>query len=115
MFMSYLTLKKWRNYEWRLYPDNSKIEGQILYRGHKMGVDSNTLLEILDVKTTNNNEFEILKYNEGDLNDNRKKVWIKTNKSGLLKTLIDCWDSALNKLESVNAISKKIVITKLFV
>ena len=49
--MNYLVLRKWRNYEWRLYPDDSKFEGQVIYRGHKMGVDNNLLLEILDIKT----------------------------------------------------------------
>jgi hypothetical protein len=112
--MNYLVLRKWRNYEWRLYPDDSKFEGQVIYRGHKMGVDNNLLLEILDIKMVNNNLFEILKYDEGDLNNLRKKVFIKTDKNDLVKTLLESWNSALNKFENQNSNSKRIIVTKFF-
>jgi hypothetical protein len=112
--MKYLVLKKWRNFEWRLYPENSICEGQVIYKGHKMGIDSNLLLETIDLKVNNANTFEILNYNEGVLHENRKKVWIKTDKNKLVKTLNDSWNSALEKLESENGKLKKIIITKIF-
>jgi hypothetical protein len=113
--MNYLVLRKWRNYEWRLYPDDSKFEGQVIYRGHKMGVDNNLLLEIIEIKIMNNNLFEVLKYDEGDLNNLRKRVFMKADKNNLLKVLLDSWDSALNKFETEVGKSKKIVIKKLFI
>lgn len=112
--MNYLVLRKWRNYEWRLYSDNSKFEGQIIYKGHKMGLDNNLLLEVIETKIMNNNSFELLKYDEGDLKVSSKRTWIKTDRDKLLKTLMESWKSALNKLEIEDVKCKKIIITKLF-
>lgn len=113
--MNYLVLRKWRNYEWRLYPENSKFEGQVIYKGHKMGVDNNLLLEVIETKIMNNNSFELLKYDEGDLKVSSKRTWIKTDRDKLLKKLMESWESALNKLEIEDMKFKKIIVTKLFV
>lgn len=115
MFMGYLVLKKWRNYEWRLYPENSDIEGEIIYKGHKFGLENSILSEILEIKVINKNNFEILKYDESDTSNFLKKKWIKTNKDNFMKDIFHSWNTALAKLGSENQNFKKIIITKIFI
>ena len=114
MFMNYLVLKKWRNYEWRLYPENSEVVGDIIYKGHKLGIEDKVLLEILDTKKINNNSLDILNYEESDITDILKKNWIRSEKGELSKKIFESWNSALNKLSVQNEKIKKVIVTKLF-
>jgi hypothetical protein len=115
--MEYLTLKKWRNYEWRLYPEDSQTEGEVIYKGHKLGLESNLILQIIETRTINKNSFHFFRYDKDLSNKNTldKGDWIKTDEKDFLKNLLDSWSSALNKLESDNKKFRKVVVTKLFI
>jgi hypothetical protein len=100
----YLSTKKLKNREFRVYPENAKIEGQVIYSGHKMGIDDKILPQIINIKiASEKNTYRLFRYDDDK--------WIDAHSTNLLPKLLESWDSILNTLESKCGKFKKVTIT----
>jgi hypothetical protein len=89
-----------------MYTENSEnIEGKILYKGHKLGVDENLLSKILEYKLEKTtNKLYLLDYDSND-------TWFVTTKFQPILAINKSYESLQTKAEKVLGKHRKIVIT----
>jgi len=104
--LNFITIKKDSKFEYRLYTENAeKIEGRILYKGHKLGVNENLLGQILEYKLERTtNKLYLFDYNSED-------TWFVTTRLQPLPAINKSYESLQSKAEKVLGKHKKIVIT----
>ena len=115
--MNYIVSKSDARFEYRVYIDNDdNKEGRVIYKGHKLGIDENILLEVIDYrieKSTGNLFF--LKYDQ--INENidfkNKNIWNTGRVDSINLNLLESWDSLIRKLKIDNGDYRKIIITKI--
>ena len=105
--MNFITIKKDVRFEYRLYPETQEvIEGQVLYRGHKLGVDQKLLSNILLFKSERNtNNMYIYDYTS----ENR---WFKCNSSDVLLAINKSYETLQTKAEHQFGKFRKVIITR---
>lgn len=114
--MNYFITKSSNRIEYRIYIENdSDIEGTVIYKGHKLGVDDNQLLEILDVRIERStNKIHFLKYDKVvDLPDRLDlNMWIIGRTESLNQNLQDCWITVNRIMKEKFGDFRKIIITR---
>lgn len=112
----YLVSKHGPRYEYRIYIDNDEpTEGNIIYRGHKLGIDDKILQEILDYRIEKStNKVLYLKYDKiiGEINHKNQDIWENGKIESLYKNLLDSWMSLSKTMRSKFGDYRKIIITK---
>jgi hypothetical protein len=105
--LNYITTKKDQRCEYRLYTDiNQEVEGVIIYRGHKLGVNENVLSNILDYKLERtSNRIYIFDYNSED-------KWFMSSTSDTLRAINQSYDSLQQRAEKLLGKFRKIIITR---
>jgi hypothetical protein len=97
--MNYLVSKSDSKYEYRIYKnDNSSVDGTIIYKGHKLGVEKSLLSEILFYKIERSTG-KIFHY---DYSQDEMK------ESSSIKNLFESWNSLIGKISD-----RKILISKI--
>lgn len=104
---SYIICNKTINSEIRVYFDSSNVEGQILYKGHKLGITDTLLLKILYYKYEKfNNRYFFINYKKWiDLDytaiDNNISLWDSVSNLNS-KELFQRWYLLLNEIKNIN-------------
>jgi hypothetical protein len=112
--MNYLVFKSDFRREFRLYIDGNEVEGQIIYKGHKLGVEVNLLSQLIDFRIERStNKISFLQYDkitEGvTLLD--KNIWKISIQDSFDKNILESWDSLLRASEKKFGKFRKILIT----
>ena len=105
--LNFITTKKDQRFEYRLYIENvGEIEGLVLYKGHKLGVQDHILANILDYKMERmSNKIYIMDYNS----DGR---WFASNVSDPKNALDSSYNSLQDLAEKQFGKFRKIIITR---
>lgn len=116
--MSFIISKSGPRIEYRVYSDiniDTNTES-VIYKGHKLGVDYNLLMEIMEYKiekSTGNMLF--LKYDKSDgipLNTLDMSMWETGSTKSINRNLMDSWESLCKKIEMKMGSFRKILITR---
>jgi hypothetical protein len=114
--MNYFVTKSSNRIEYRIYTsDEVEVEGTTIYKGHKLGVDDNLLLEILDVKIEKSTgKIHFLKYDKVVTEPDRLdlNMWIVGRTESLNRNLQDCWSTLDRTIRQKFGEFKKIIITR---
>ena len=104
--LNFITIKKDTRFEYRLYTENSEnIEGKVLYKGHKLGIDESLLSQILEYKLERTtNKLYVLDYESND-------TWFVTTKFQPILAMNKSYESLQSKAEKLFGKHRKIVIT----
>lgn len=113
--MDYLVSKTGPREEYRVYLEGKQPEGVEIYKGHKLGVESRLLFEILDFRfEKSSNKIHFLNYDkvEDIISTQDYKLWTIGRKESLEKNLLDSWMSLNKKLRLKFGDFRKVIITK---
>lgn len=113
--MNYIVSKTNTREEYRVYIDCENTEGSLIYKGHKLGLESNLLLEILDFRLEkSSNRIHFLNYEkvEDEITTQNSKIWIIGRRESLDRNLLDSWMSLNKKLRLQYGDFRKVIITK---
>lgn len=104
--LNFITIKKDSKFEYRLYTENAeKIEGRILYKGHRLGVSENLLGQILEYKLERTtNKLYLFDYTTDD-------TWFVATRIQPLSAINKSYESLQSKAEKHLGKYKKIIIT----
>ena len=114
--MNYIVTKREPKWEWRIYKDSEeKIEGQIIYKGHKLAIEHPLLSKILDyrIEKKTGNIFT-LKYDKvKELHDHTDlTIWEIGKDQSFQKNLMKSWESLQLIMKQKMGNFRKIIITK---
>lgn len=113
--MDYIVSKDGPRLQYRIYIDGKETDGKLVYKGHKLGVDENTLSEILDYRIERStNKIHFLKYDK--IEDSPDYLDLNQWKIGRIDSmnigLLESWMSLNNKMQEKFGKFRKIIITK---
>ena len=105
--LNFITIKKDPRFEYRFYLEGEEnVDGKIIYRGHKLGVDESLLLNLLDYKVERTtNKIYLKDYQFED-------QWFAGNNSNSIRVIQKSYESLQNKAEQQFGKFRKIVITR---
>lgn len=112
--MDYLVLKQEARKQIRIYPDGSKFDGQILYKGHKLGVEIDLLTKIIDYRierSTNKISFLIYEKVSDVVSHVDTTIWKFSSPDSFEKNIIESWESVQRQMENKFGKFRKILIT----
>lgn len=112
--MNYLISKSDNRKEIRVYPEGVEFEGDIIYKGHKLGVEIDLLSKIIDFRTERaSNRILFLKYDKITdkviLSD--RDIWKISSTESFEKEIMNSWDLIKELLEKKVGKFRKILIT----
>lgn len=105
--MGYIVTKFTPRYECRIYVEGSDFEGDLIYRGHKLGLEKEILSEILDYRIERSNKNIYL------LDYNKSEQWLSGRAEDLDSLLQKSWQSLQDKMTHEFGNFRKIIITKI--
>lgn len=86
--LNYIITKREPRFEWRFYVEPTiGVEGRVIYKGHKLGVNAEILSKMIELKRERTSD----KFYLMDYESNNK--WLTTNTSGLFEALSESYDS----------------------
>jgi hypothetical protein len=105
--LNFITTKKDQRFEYRYYIESSEnIEGVVIYKGHKLGLNDDILANILDYRIERmGNKIYLLDYNS---NGN----WFSTTITDTKTVLDKSYESLQQKAENRFGKFRKIVVTR---
>jgi hypothetical protein len=104
--LNYITTKKDTRFEWRFYIEPSEgVEGRVVYKGHRLGIDHNLLSKMIEFKQERTTNRLYLKDYE---NQDR---WFLTNESGLVETLNESYDTLQRISQEKFGKFRKVIVT----
>jgi len=105
--LNFITIKKDIRFEYRFYLENSEnVEGQIIYKGHKLAINDRLLSNILEFKIERTtNRIYIFDYTSED-------KWFVSSTSDTLRSINQSYDSLQQKAEKQFGKFRKIIITR---
>ncbi len=112
--MSYLVFKSDNRREFRIYPDSAEVEGQIIYKGHKLGVELNLLSQLIDYRIErSSNKVLFLRYDKvtDSVSNLDSKIWKVSTSESFDKQILESWESMQTALEQKVGKFKKIFFT----
>ena len=105
--LNFITIKKDTRFEYRFYLEGEQnIDGKIIYRGHKLGVNESLLSNLLDYKLERTTNRIYLKDYEFE------DQWFVSNNSNSIRVLQQSYESLQSKAEKEFGKFRKIVITR---
>lgn len=113
--MSYLVSKIDSKHQFRVYLDGVDTEGDILYKGHKMGITDDILSQIIDYRIERiSDKVFFLKYNLVDIDIDRTNInqWSSGRVDTMRDDLYESWLSLNIKLKSLYGNYRKVIVTK---
>lgn len=113
--MNYVVSKKNSREEYRVYVECESPEGNLIYKGHKLGLESNLLLEILDFRIEkSSNKIHFLNYDkvEDEISTHNSKIWTIGRPESLDRNLLDSWMTLNKRLRVQCGDFRKVVVTK---
>ena len=113
--MDYIITKQTPRNEWRIYIDSDIKDEFVVYKGHKLGVETNILMEFLEYRrerTTNRIYF--LNYQKIEKISDSKDMtkWIQGTVDNPERALVESWNSLQSKLKEKKPDFRKILITR---
>ena len=113
--MNYTITKQTPRNEWRIYLDDESYDGKIIYKGHKLGINTETLMEFLEYrKERSSGKILFLDYEKVQNTPDHKdsEQWIVGTTNNIEPILEKSWESLLNMLKEKKGNFRKISITK---
>jgi len=113
--MDYIVTKKTLKNEWRIYFDEYNGNESIVYRGHKLGIESKHLIEFLDFRMEKSSgKLFFLNYEKSKENVDAKDLdtWIQGFNANIEEILDQSWYTLQNKIKEKKKDFRKIVVTK---
>ncbi len=113
--MNYIVTKQTPRNEWRIYLDEEVTDQDIIYKGHKLGIETKHLVEFLEYRRERSSgkvfflNYENLK-GEPDTKD--MGMWISGTENSLDKIVDQSWSSLQNKLKDKKTNFRKITVTR---
>jgi hypothetical protein len=106
--LNFITTKKDSKSEYRFYADSAEnVEGTIIYKGHKLGVEDNILVHILEYRMERfNNRIYIQDYNSDG-------KWFSGTTTESKEVIDKSYESLQQKAEKTFGKFRKIIITKI--
>lgn len=104
--LNFIIIKKDSRFEYRLYLEDSvDVQGRVIYKGHKLGVNENILSQILEYRLERStNKLYLLDYDS-------LSNWFITTKSNAVLGLNKSYESLQSKAEKQFGKFRKIIIT----
>lgn len=112
--MNYIVFKNTGRKQYRIYIDGSEYDGDLIYKGHKLGVELNLLSLLIDFRLEKSSgKVSVLKYDkvEGDISMLDKNIWRIGGSESFNSLIKESWDSMQNALEMKFGKFRKILIT----
>lgn len=116
--MNYFVTKKSNRLECRIYLDQVEVDSPIIYKGHKLGIESKHLLEFLEYrqeKSTGRVYFLNYEKWDGTLDHKNADIWISGSEKNLGPVVTESWNTLKNRLKKTNPDFKRIVVTKVVI
>jgi hypothetical protein len=114
--MGYVKCKSFGRSEYRVYIDDGQdVDGDVIFKGHKLEPEFNLLSEILEYRIERStNKVYFLKYDKmiGDPDFMKIEMWNVGREESVKKNLLDSWISLNQKMRSEFGDYRKIIITK---
>jgi hypothetical protein len=113
--MNYIITKQTPRNEWRIYLDDESYDGKVIYKGHKLGIDTITLMEFLEYRQERSTgKVLFLDYEKVEDTPDHKvqEQWIVGTSNNIESILEKSWESLLNMLKEKKGNFRKISITK---
>ena len=113
--MNYTITKQTQRNEWRIYVDDDNYEGKIIYKGHKLGINTSMLMEFLEFRQERSSgKMLFLDYEKVKDEPDHKDMgqWIVGTSNNIESILERSWESLLTMLKEKNGNFRKISITK---
>lgn len=113
--MNYVVFKILNRKEYRIYVENTKYEGLLIYKGHKLGIELSLLSQLIDFRIEkSSNKISILNYEKAkDRVDHlNKDHWFIGTSDSVGKLLMESWESIQKVLEEKCGKFRKILITE---
>jgi len=105
--LNFITTKSDKRHEWRIYTDiDTEIDGAIIYKGHKLGVTEDILLNILELKLERNSDRIHIRDYENNNN------WFVGNRTNPYDALNKSYYSLQKRIEDEIGKFKKVTITR---
>jgi hypothetical protein len=117
--MDYYVTKQDSRNEWRIYlNDEVSTKDQILYRGHKLGLEPKDMINFLEYrKEKSTGKFFLLNYeilkDTPDTTDS--SMWFVGVENTIDRMVIDSWKSLEKKIANDGKKFRKITITKAYI
>jgi len=117
--MEYYITKQDHKNEWRVYFDDKiDTDGQILYQGHKLGLESKDMIKFLEYRQERSSgKFFFLNYqNLKDVPDTTDStMWFVGSGATIEKIINESWSSLEKKIVDGGKKIRKITITKAYI
>jgi len=113
--MNYVVFKNVVRKQYRIYTDVSDYEGNIIYKGHKLGLELNSLSQLIDYRIEKtSNRVSVLMYDKIKENVSvlDASIWKIGSSENLGKLILESWESVQIALESKCGKFRKILITE---
>ena len=104
--LNYIVTKREPRFEWRFYIDpTDQIEGKIVYKGHKLGINYDLLSNMIEFKQekTTNRIYLVDYENQGK--------WIVTNRSSLMESLNESYETLQKLAQNKFGKFRKVIVT----
>ncbi len=117
--MDYYVTKQDSRNEWRIYfNDQVSTEDQILYRGHKLGLEPTDMIKFLEYRQERSTgKVFLLNYvmlkDRPDTTDS--SMWFVGIETMLEKMINDSWESLEKKISNDGNKFRKITVTKAYI
>jgi hypothetical protein len=113
--MNYVVFKTANRKEYRIYVDGQDYEGVLIYKGHKLSIELDSLSQLIDYRIERTtNRISVLNYEKVkdrvDIFD--KNQWLIGTSDNFAQLLIQSWESLLKTLEIKSGKFRKILITE---
>lgn len=112
--MDYIVFKNTGRKQYRVYVDGMEYEGDLIYKGHKLGVELNLLSALIDFRLEKiSGSITVLRYDKvkDDISMLDKNIWKVGNSESFESLIKESWESMQNALESKFGKFRKILIT----
>lgn len=112
--MNYIVFKTTGRKEYRIYLESAESEGDIIYKGHKLGVELNLLSKLIDYRIEkSSNRILVLKYDKvvDTVSVLDTNIWKIGTSESLDKLISESWESLQKVMENKFGKFRKILIT----
>jgi DNA polymerase III psi subunit len=113
--MNYIVTKQTPRNEWRIYLDEEITDQDVIYKGHKLAIETKHLVEFLEFRMEKSSgkvfflNYEKLK-EQPDTKD--MNMWITGTESTLERIVEQSWSSLQKKLKEKKTNFRKITVTR---
>lgn len=113
--MDYIITKQTPRNEWRIYLDKEIKDEFVVYKGHKLGLEPDKMIEFLEYRRErSSNKIYFLDYQKSKESPDPRNtsMWIVGTIENIERVVLESWDTLQNKLKEKDKNFRKITVTR---